>query len=193
MSKPTISILSRRRLRLTYTRRSRGISVARVADAMRSRLLEMGRLSSPAVVTTEFYHAATPRAGCGYNPCVKIALAQVNPTIGDFDGNRRLVLDATAEAGRRGAELVVFPELTLSGYPPKDLLERPAFIDAAASSLDMLTTAVASSATAILVGYPERRAETTGRAISNSAALIDGGRVIGIARKSLLPTYDVFD
>jgi NAD+ synthetase len=125
---------------------------------------------------------------------VKIGLGQVNPTIGDFAGNRRLVLDVTADAARRGAELVVFPELVLSGYPPKDLLERPAFIDAAAASLDALAEALAGSATAVLVGYPERLpSNPTGRAIANSAALIDAGRVTGVARKSLLPTYDVFD
>ena len=130
----------------------------------------------------------------GTIPWVKIALGQVNPTVGDFDGNRRMVLDVTAEARRLGADLVVFPELVLSGYPPKDLLERPAFIDAAAASLDAVAGAVAGSATAVLVGFPERMPTSpTGRAIANSAALVDGGGIVGLARKSLLPTYDVFD
>jgi NAD+ synthetase len=125
---------------------------------------------------------------------VKIALGQINPTIGDFAGNRRLVLDATAEAAARAVELAVFPELALSGYPPKDLLERDGFIDAAAASLDALAAALAGSPTAVLVGFPERLPSArSGRAVANAAALIEGGRVTHVTRKSLLPTYDVFD
>jgi NAD+ synthetase len=124
---------------------------------------------------------------------VKIALAQLNPTIGDFEGNRRSILAAVAAAEARGAELAVFPELALCGYPPKDLLERPAFVAAAAASLEALAAGLAGSAVAALVGFPERLATGAGRGLSNSAALIDGGRIVAVARKSLLPTYDVFD
>jgi NAD+ synthase (glutamine-hydrolysing) len=125
---------------------------------------------------------------------VKVALGQINPTIGDFDGNRRLVLDATAAAEGQGAELAIFPELALAGYPPRDLLERADFLEAAASSLAALASSLASSPTAVVVGFPERLPPSpSGRAVANSAALIDGGRVIHVARKSLLPTYDVFD
>ncbi len=124
---------------------------------------------------------------------MKVALAQLNPTIGDFEGNRRLVLAATAQAEAGGAALAIFPELVLCGYPPKDLLERPAFIEAANASLQVLVTALADSGTAVLVGFPERLAATAGHGLSNSAALIDGGRIVHVARKSLLPTYDVFD
>jgi NAD+ synthase (glutamine-hydrolysing) len=125
---------------------------------------------------------------------VLIALGQINPTVGDFEGNRRLVREATVEAERRGAELAVFPELALAGYPPKDLLERPVFLDAAAASLRALADDLAYSRTAVLVGFPERLPRASpGRGVSNSAALIDGGAVIAVARKSLLPTYDVFD
>jgi NAD+ synthase (glutamine-hydrolysing) len=124
---------------------------------------------------------------------VKIALGQINPTVGDFDGNRRLVLEALAAAEARGAALAIFPELALSGYPPKDLLERPAFIEAARASLDALVAARAGGTTAALVGFPERGETAEGRGLYNSAALIDGGRVVHIVRKSLLPTYDVFD
>jgi NAD+ synthase (glutamine-hydrolysing) len=124
---------------------------------------------------------------------VKIALAQINPTVGDFEGNSRLVLEAVAAAEARGAALAIFPELALSGYPPKDLLERPAFVEAARAALDGLTVALAGAKTAALVGFPERGETTAGRGLYNSAALIDGGRVVHIARKSLLPTYDVFD
>jgi NAD+ synthase (glutamine-hydrolysing) len=127
---------------------------------------------------------------------LRIALAQINPTIGDFDGNRRLVCDSAFEADRRGAELVVFPELALSGYPPKDLLERPAFLDAAHACLDGLAADLASRGVraAVLVGFPERLPPAReGRGVANSAALIEGGRVVAVTRKSLLPTYDVFD
>ena len=125
---------------------------------------------------------------------MKVALGQINPTIGDFEGNRRLVLEATAAAEAQGAELALFPELALAGYPPRDLLERTGFLDAAAASLAALATALAASRTAVVVGFPERLPPgPSGRVVANSAALIDGGRVTHVVRKSLLPTYDVFD
>jgi NAD+ synthase (glutamine-hydrolysing) len=127
---------------------------------------------------------------------VRVALGQINPTIGDFDGNRRLVWEATLEAERRGADLAIFPELALAGYPPKDLLERPAFLDAARASLDGLAADLGARGVraAALVGFPERLPPApTGRGVANSAALIEGGRVVAVTRKSLLPTYDVFD
>jgi NAD+ synthase (glutamine-hydrolysing) len=123
---------------------------------------------------------------------VKFALAQVNPTIGDFEGNRRLILEAVASAESRGAELVLFPELAICGYPPKDLLERPGFVEASRASLAALVTALSGANAAALVGFPEPLV-SPGRGLSNSAALIDGGRIVHVARKSLLPTYDVFD
>jgi NAD+ synthase (glutamine-hydrolysing) len=124
---------------------------------------------------------------------MKVALAQINPTVGDFEGNRRLVLAAAVAAEARGAELAIFPELALCGYPPKDLLERPAFVEAAAESLRRLVAELGGCATAALVGFPERMAAEAGHGLANSAALIDGGRIVHVARKSLLPTYDVFD
>ena len=123
---------------------------------------------------------------------MKFALAQVNPTIGDFDGNRRLILDAVSAAEARGAELVLFPELAICGYPPKDLLERPAFVEASRGALAALVAGLAGAKAAALVGFPEPLV-SPGRGLSNSAALIDGGRIVHVARKSLLPTYDVFD
>ena len=131
---------------------------------------------------------------------VIVALGQINPTIGDFAGNRRRVIAALGEAERRGADLLVLPELALSGYPPKDLLERPAFLDASAAALKALVAEVGqgtSRSTAVLVGFPEPLPEAPesadGRRVANSAALIDGGGVVSVTRKSLLPTYDVFD
>ncbi|HVZ72806.1 MAG TPA: NAD+ synthase [Polyangia bacterium] len=127
---------------------------------------------------------------------MRVALGQINPTIGDFEGNRRLVWEATLEAERRGADLAIFPELALSGYPPKDLLERPAFLDAARAALGALAVDLGARGVkcAALVGFPERLPPApTGRGVANSAALIDGGSVVSVTRKSLLPTYDVFD
>jgi len=125
---------------------------------------------------------------------VKVALGQINPTIGDFEGNRRLVLEATAAAEAQGAELVLFPELSLAGYPPRDLLERSGFLDAAAASLAALTSALSTTRAAVVVGFPERLPPgPSGRTVANSAALIEDGRVTHVVRKSLLPTYDVFD
>jgi NAD+ synthase (glutamine-hydrolysing) len=128
---------------------------------------------------------------------VIVALGQINPTIGDFDGNRRQIAGALEDAARRGADLLVLPELAVSGYPPKDLLERPAFLDAARASLDALARSTARSGAAgpaLLVGFPDRLAEArAGRRVANAAALIDAGRVTAVVHKSLLPTYDVFD
>jgi NAD+ synthase (glutamine-hydrolysing) len=126
---------------------------------------------------------------------VIVGLGQINPTIGDFAGNRARIIAALGDAERRGADLLVLPELALSGYPPKDLLERPAFLDAAAAALKALCAEVGSRrSTAVLVGFPEPLPESDDtRRVANSAALIDGGRVVSVTRKSLLPTYDVFD
>ncbi len=131
---------------------------------------------------------------------VKVALGQINPTIGDFDGNLGLIEDALLAAERQDADLLVLPELALCGYPPRDLLERPAFIEAGARALDRLTRRVGASPTpggkrtAVIVGFVEALpASGTGRPVANAAALLDAGRVASVTRKTLLPTYDVFD
>jgi NAD+ synthetase len=124
---------------------------------------------------------------------VKIALGQVDPTIGDFVGNLRLARQAMAEAQAAGAELLVLPELMLCGYPPRDLLEREAFLRSARHALDELCASV-TGPLAVLVGFPEPLADVkTGRPIANAVALIEGGKVVATRYKSLLPTYDVFD
>ena len=130
---------------------------------------------------------------------VRVALGQINPTIGDFDGNRGLIEAAVTDAMRAGADLVVFPELSLSGYPPKDLLERQGFLAAAQNSLRELAAWQAAQGSSgatpgIIVGFPEiLPPDPTGLPIANSAALVEDGRVPAVRRKSLLPTYDVFD
>jgi NAD+ synthetase len=123
---------------------------------------------------------------------VKVALAQHNPTIGDFEGNVRLVANALERAEAAGADLLVGSELCLSGYPPRDLVERPAFVLAARHALESLAARVRG--TAVLVGFPEALPDAAvGRRLANSAALLHQGRVVSIHRKALLPTYDVFD
>jgi NAD+ synthetase len=124
---------------------------------------------------------------------VKIALGQLNPTLGDFEGNLRLIGQALAGAQAAGADLLVLPELALCGYPPRDLLERDAFLDASSRALASLAARV-QGATAVLVGFPELLPQNTaGRRVANSAALIADGNIVAVRRKSLLPTYDVFD
>jgi NAD+ synthase (glutamine-hydrolysing) len=127
---------------------------------------------------------------------VKIALGQINPTIGDFVGNRDLIEGAVEGAERGGADLLVLPELAISGYPPNDLLERSGFLGAAQESLDLLAAHLRRrrSRTAVIVGFPESLSSgAVGRRVANAAALIEDGQVRAVCRKSLLPTYDVFD
>jgi NAD+ synthase (glutamine-hydrolysing) len=121
---------------------------------------------------------------------MKIALAQFNPTVGDFEGNSARILSLAAQAKQRGAELAVFSELCLCGYLPQDLLERPAFIDRNHKELKDLAAKISLPS---IVGYAGRVKNGTGKSIANKAALIYGGRVVFEQSKMLLPTYDVFD
>ncbi|MFO1462285.1 MAG: NAD+ synthase [bacterium] len=122
---------------------------------------------------------------------MKIALAQINTTVGDFEGNLRRILEALKNAGKKGADLTVFPEMTLTGYPPKDLLDRPDFISANLRALGELCAKVRDSA--CLVGYVDRREEADGKPLANAAALISDRKILDVQYKRLLPTYDVFD
>jgi NAD+ synthase (glutamine-hydrolysing) len=122
---------------------------------------------------------------------VRIALAQINPTVGDLAGNRRLVEDAAAKAAAAGAALVVFPELALTGYPPQDLLERRGFVEDQLRELDAL--APASQRIAIAVGAVLPTERRGGKSLANAAVLLAGGRRVAAQAKTLLPTYDVFD
>jgi len=122
---------------------------------------------------------------------MKIALAQLNPTVGDLEGNRRLVEDAAHEAAAAGAELLVCPEMVLTGYPPMDLLGRSGFVDEQLAQLDAL--AAASNDIAIAVGIVLRTESPGPNELLNAVVLLAGGRRVGVQSKSLLPTYDVFD
>jgi NAD+ synthetase len=121
---------------------------------------------------------------------VKIALVQINPVIGDFAYNVCRVTEAIQAAERAGCGLAVFPELTLCGYPPQDLLERPSFIHAHDLALDRLLASIADMA--VVIGALEQR-QGPGKPLYNSALFLHRGRVAHRARKQLLPTYDVFD
>ncbi len=119
-------------------------------------------------------------------PRVRVAAAQVNTVVGDLEGNVGRILDAYEAAAAAGADLVVFPELTITGYPPEDLLLRPAFVAEAAEALEKV--AARTGETAAIVGFPE-----PGRDLANAAAVLAHGRVQGVYRKHLLPNYAVFD
>ncbi len=121
---------------------------------------------------------------------MKIALAQFNPTVGDFDGNSARILEIAREAKSRGADLAVFSELCVCGYPPQDLLERPAFIERNHTQLAKLAKCIPMPS---IVGYVGKAQDNTGKPVANTAALIADGRVVFEQRKMLLPTYDVFD
>ena len=123
---------------------------------------------------------------------MKIALLQIDPLVGDVAGNGRLIADAARSAGEQGADLAVTPELALVGYLPRDLLLSEGFV---ARSWDRLETLARELADAppVLVGLPEPNPSEEGRPLFNTAALIRDGRIEQRFRKSLLPTYDVFD
>jgi len=124
---------------------------------------------------------------------VKIALAQINPTIGDFDGNAQKILEFTRRAEQGGADLVLFPELAVCGYPPADLLEKPSFVARAGQVVEQLAACTAHSRTAILCGYVTPAHHGTGKRVMNSAALLRNGHIEFVQSKMLLPFYDVFD
>ncbi len=124
---------------------------------------------------------------------MRLALAQINTTVGDLDGNVSKILDFARRADEAGAELVVFPELALTGYPPRDLVEKHAFLDKTADALAHLTAQSASLNPALIVGYVARTVGDAALKAQNAAAVIQGGKIIFDQRKMLLPTYDVFD
>jgi len=121
---------------------------------------------------------------------MKIALAQLNPTVGDFAGNSAKIVDFAQRAAQRGADLVIFSELCLCGYLPLDLIERPQFIDRNERELACLAKRLPIPS---IVGYAARANSPTGKSAANAAALLGNGKIEFVQHKMLLPTYDVFD
>ena len=121
---------------------------------------------------------------------MRIALCQINPVVGDLAGNVARILRDARRAAEAGADLAVFPELCVTGYPPQDLLDRPAFLDDVDAAVRQLARDLPLAA---LVGAPVRNDTPVGKRLFNSALLLDGGGVQDAISKTLLPTYDVFD
>jgi len=122
---------------------------------------------------------------------MRIAIAQVNPTVGDLSGNRALVEAAAARAAREGADVVVLPELVLTGYPPMDLLTREGFVNDQLAELDALLPA--SKDVAIVLGAVIATGRDDHKQLWNAGVVLAGGERVAVRAKTLLPTYDVFD
>jgi NAD+ synthetase len=124
---------------------------------------------------------------------VKIALAQINPTVGDFTGNLERIVAASQRAAELGARLTVFSELVICGYPPADFLEKPSFLARCRTAVDDLAVATSRLSTAVLAGVALPAQGESGKPAVNAAVLLDGGRLLLEQHKRLLPFYDVFD
>ncbi len=128
-----------------------------------------------------------------YNERVKLALGQMNSTVGDLAGNAGKMVEFAGRARRAGADLIIFPELSLCGYPPRDLVEKPVFLERNQEQLERLAQEAAALNIQVICGFAGRAQGETGRAAANCAALLACGRVQFLQRKMLLPNYDVFD
>ena len=126
-----------------------------------------------------------------YTSEVKIALGQINPTVGDFSGNAGKIIEFSRRAQVAGAGMILFPELSVCGYPPRDLVERPSFVARNRDSAEKI--AAETRGIAVICGLVTRAPVDAGRAAMNSAALLIDGKIAFIQSKMLLPTYDVFD
>ena len=124
---------------------------------------------------------------------MKIALAQINPTVGDFSGNLEKIVEASRRAADQGARLTVFSELVICGYPPADFLEKPSFLARCRQAVEQLAAATSSLPTAVLVGVALAAEGDSGKPAVNAAVLLDGGKLLLEQHKRLLPFYDVFD
>ncbi|NIP95735.1 MAG: NAD+ synthase [Akkermansiaceae bacterium] len=123
---------------------------------------------------------------------MKIGLAQLNATVGDFPANARRIVNAYREALDKGADLVVTPEMSLVGYPPRDMVFKSEFVPKCLQALDYLSGEIGE--VPLLVGYVDRNeAEGPGKPFRNAAAMLQGGKIVAKVFKSLLPTYDIFD
>ncbi|MCC6860047.1 MAG: NAD+ synthase [Bryobacterales bacterium] len=124
---------------------------------------------------------------------MRIALGQINTTVGDLAGNVDRMIQMTRQAAAGGAAAVVFPELAITGYPPRDLVEKPSFVERSEQELIRLAAETAPLGLAVVCGFVGSSDSSTGKSATNSAAVLGGGRVLFRQTKILLPTYDVFD
>src|SRR5947209_7522928 len=124
---------------------------------------------------------------------MRVAIAQINNTVGDLESNRAKILDFSRRGGEAGAEIVVFPELARTGYPPRDLVEKQSFLQRTEEALQSIIAESAGLKPALLVGYTAHSPANSGIGAQNSAAIIQGGKLLLRQNKMLLPTYDVFD
>jgi NAD+ synthase (glutamine-hydrolysing) len=122
---------------------------------------------------------------------VKIALGQINPTVGDFSGNKNKIIDYSRRAQSAGAGLILFPELSVCGYPPRDLVERPSFVARNRETVEQI--AAETCGISVICGLVTPAESETGKSAMNSAALLQDGKIGFLQSKMLLPTYDVFD
>ena len=122
---------------------------------------------------------------------MKIALGQINPTVGDFSGNAAKIIEFSRRAQAGGAGLILFPELSVCGYPPRDLVERPSFVAHNRESAERI--AEQTRGISVICGLVTTAESETGKSVMNSAALLQDGRIAFLQSKMLLPTYDVFD
>ncbi|UCF98576.1 MAG: NAD+ synthase [Spirochaetaceae bacterium] len=123
---------------------------------------------------------------------MKIAIGQINPTIGDFVGNATKILGYVDRAHKKGADVVVFPEMCVCGYPPMDLLDHGSFVEANLKTLRLIQQQ-SPKGIGIVLGYVDKNRSASGKALVNAVSLIHDGEVLFTQAKSLLPTYDVFD
>ncbi len=122
---------------------------------------------------------------------MRLGLAQLNTTVGDLAGNRRRIIDAYRSLAAQGAEFVIFPELVVCGYPPRDLLLKRRFVSDCEQSMAEIAATIGE--VPALIGTVEQNATGSGRPSFNSAAFCHGGKIVATGHKCLLPTYDVFD
>ena len=126
-----------------------------------------------------------------YTGNVRIALAQINTVVGDFSGNSAKIIDYAQRARSAGVDLILFPELSVCGYPPRDLVERPAFVERNWQTAEFI--ARETQGIAVICGLVTPVQSSTGKSVLNSAALLRDGKIAFVQSKRLLPTYDVFD
>ena len=122
---------------------------------------------------------------------MRIVLGQINTTVGDFPGNSAKIIEYAQRARSTGADLILFPELSICGYPPRDLVERPWFVERNRDSAELI--ARETQGIAVICGLVTPAKSSTGKSVLNSAALLRDGKIAFIQSKRLLPTYDVFD